>query len=282
MSQKAKKQIQQTRKAQPVRISEGIACLRVRSDGVQEILLIRQRNTYAFSTFVRGDYDAANSDNMIKLFNGMTVEEKIIIVSRDFRAIWYHLFLGISPRWANMVTCQNKFINSFCSPGSDTLEKLIEGSVNSHPVWSIPKGRRDARETQLDCAVREFSEETGINKSLYQLIPCVQHSSSHISAGKKYIIHSFLAIAKGTVGALQPGQQPIHYPSVCPTNHSQCHEISDISWMSLDQIKHTPGAERILPHAQAVMSKYKKYTKQTAKPYSRNNTMKKYNTVRAL
>ena len=43
------------------------------------------------------------------------------------------------------------------------------------PEWGFPKGRRNFNETDLNCALREFNEETGINmksiKLLEKLVP---------------------------------------------------------------------------------------------------------------
>lgn len=35
--------------------------------------------------------------------------------------------------------------------------------------WDLPKGRVDAGETDLECALREFEEETGISRSAIKL-----------------------------------------------------------------------------------------------------------------
>jgi 8-oxo-dGTP pyrophosphatase MutT (NUDIX family) len=34
------------------------------------------------------------------------------------------------------------------------------GKLHEEPEWGIPKGRRDNKETDLQCAIREFQEET--------------------------------------------------------------------------------------------------------------------------
>ena len=53
--------------------------------------------------------------------------------------------------------------------GTDTGTGIIIGSVagkggklHEEPEWGIPKGRRDNKETDLQCAIREFQEETQI------------------------------------------------------------------------------------------------------------------------
>jgi 8-oxo-dGTP pyrophosphatase MutT (NUDIX family) len=33
-----------------------------------------------------------------------------------------------------------------------------------HPEWEFPKGRKNKDESDIECALREFEEETGINR----------------------------------------------------------------------------------------------------------------------
>ena len=45
------------------------------------------------------------------------------------------------------------------------MKSLIdESNKNSNwiePEWEVPKGRRNLNESDIDCALREFTEETG-------------------------------------------------------------------------------------------------------------------------
>lgn len=55
--------------------------------------------------------------------------------------------------------------------GVPTLSYLIKKSVESgnvwnEPEWGFPKGRRNYRESDYDCAIREFCEETGFDQKV--------------------------------------------------------------------------------------------------------------------
>ena len=60
-----------------------------------------------------------------------------------------------------------------------TLNDLIKDSNNheiwDEPEWGFPKGRRNYQETDFDCALREFAEETGYDiknvKNVKNLLP---------------------------------------------------------------------------------------------------------------
>ena len=53
-----------------------------------------------------------------------------------------------------------------------TLERLVKESntVWDEPEWGYPKGRRNYQEKDLNCALREFEEETGYLRNNLQLI----------------------------------------------------------------------------------------------------------------
>ena len=63
----------------------------------------------------------------------------------------------------NGVTSNNEII---------TLNDIIENSKTqwSETEWEFPKGRRNSKERDIDCALREFEEETGINKNRISVI----------------------------------------------------------------------------------------------------------------
>jgi ADP-ribose pyrophosphatase YjhB (NUDIX family) len=42
---------------------------------------------------------------------------------------------------------------------------IVVVKISGSKLWSMPKGKRESNETSLQCAVREFAEETGIDLS---------------------------------------------------------------------------------------------------------------------
>jgi 8-oxo-dGTP pyrophosphatase MutT (NUDIX family) len=53
-----------------------------------------------------------------------------------------------------------------------TIQDIIQKSKTnwSETEWEFPKGRRNYKEKDLDCALREFEEETGISKDKINII----------------------------------------------------------------------------------------------------------------
>jgi hypothetical protein len=182
------------------RISLGIACCRFNGNK-PEILLVRKRYTYSFNIFGHGKYNSGSNAELINLFNGMTVDEKLDILSLNFKQIWYRLWLHGGSTNANYLVSRNKFESTFVIDGGARLKKLISKSSNViSPVWEIPKGRKkNKQEPDIHCAIREFYEETGIPKKNYKIFPWATRTQSYVDSGVRYTSTYYLAYTKHNI-----------------------------------------------------------------------------------
>lgn len=204
------------------KISAGIICVRNNS----EILMIRKRNTYAFVDFAFGNY-SNNDGSIMKLLNNMTPLEKLIILSNNFQYIWYHV-------WANAVIDKSyygakyKFDSTFLVDNGMRLRRLITNSVNGKLIWEPPKGRKKNRsESDIQCAVREFTEETGISKKNYRIIPQKNIKCSFVDNNVMYTNIYIVAI-------ISPSNSDV---KLSFKNLDQVREVDDIQWLNINQIK---------------------------------------------
>ena len=56
-----------------------------------------------------------------------------------------------------------------------------------HPRrWDLPKGHLDEGETELQCALRELREETGISEDAVQVLPGFQFEHRYMVNQKRY------------------------------------------------------------------------------------------------
>ena len=110
----------------------------------------------------------------------MTMEEKEILKSGDFDFVWQKLWGGnkLSSQYKNEESISREKYNTLfrgilVKDCFYTLNDIIEESNSAHrwieAEWGFPKGRRNFQEKDFDCALREFSEETGY--SMNNLIP---------------------------------------------------------------------------------------------------------------
>jgi len=121
--------------------SYGIACCRKNTNGQYELLMIRKKCTYAFSEFVRGIYDVNRKQDLIYLFDNMTIEEKILIKIKIFDTIWIKNF-GEQPNKerASYTKSLKKFNILIKINNGKYLDEIISSSSNIELLWEIPKG----------------------------------------------------------------------------------------------------------------------------------------------
>ena len=146
-------------------ISIGIVIFRNTTRGI-EYLMIRRKDSFGFSDFLRGKYPLYNKNYIKNIINEMTICEKEKILKKDF--------LDVNKK--NEETLYKKWLSLYDGINIDNtqfkLEDLIKNSKTTwnEPEWGFPKGRRDLQEKDLECAIREFEEETGYDKSHIKII----------------------------------------------------------------------------------------------------------------
>src|SRR3989344_499444 len=235
------------------KISIGIACCRINGN-IPEILLICKRCTYYYVEFVHGRYSddiINNNSQLINLFNGMTVEEKIDILSLNFSQIWYRVWLDTAKKRTYFIA-KTKFEFTFITPdGGAKLRKLISRSENSNRIWEIPKGRKKFQaEADINCAIREFEEETNIKKNSYKIFPKAKRTYSYINSGVEYINTYYISIV-----------EHLFEPKICFDTNNQIDEICDIKWMSIEEIRIIDKTGRLAKFVSPIFKYIKKKIK---------------------
>lgn len=206
--------------------SYGIACCRF-DRNIPQILLVQRRFTYAFNAFVYGMYDNSNSATIMALLNKMTIDEKIILRRADFRQAWSHIWISTRFDTARFRKLEELFNANFGRDGGTRLHDFISRSANDgRLVWEIPKGRKRNQEADIHAAIREFYEETGMEKKQYFLYPTATRVNTFIDNNVRYSHKYYIARADRLVS-----------PQVRLVNETQIEEISAIRWMSIEEIR---------------------------------------------
>lgn len=230
------------------RYSVGIACCKI-VNTIPYILLVRKRVSYAYFEFVHGKYKSINSDDILKLLNNMTVDEKITLSSLDFMAIWYRVWLDKIPNNINFFLVKSKFEKNFCNDDGNRIKKLLSLSTSLQPVWEIPKGRKEKNEADITCAIREFSEETGLTKNKYKLLAPAHRNQTIIDGGVKYFSKYYIAKAEENVE-----------PVVKFLDH-QISEIAEVRWMNINEIRLVDHNKHLEILVKPIMNYVKKHGK---------------------
>lgn len=211
-----------------------------------KIVMVQKRNTYAFMDFILGHFGKNDDHRILELFNGMTVDEKMTILSGDFGLMWYRAWLinpesMISPidkkitndEFNKYTKCKKHFDRMFIQDGGKRLKSLINKSYNNGGKWEIPKGRRThsengEHEKDLTCAIREFYEETGISPECYNLLTDIEPRKIITADNKyRYVCYYYIAIAN----------EGLRIDKVRLTDHQLITEIVDIKLMGLKELE---------------------------------------------
>ena len=170
-----------------------------------EVLLVHKRYTYAFAEFVHGRYSRGlvpvvgtknKASTVHSLLDNMSREELLDIYSLNFSQMWYRIWLShdnIEFYHKKNARFQSVFMRF--DGGAELRRLCLSARGSGALLWEVPKGRRlGPREPDIMCAVREMREETGVNKSEYQLLPGAIRRNSYISSGTRYVNIYFVAM----------------------------------------------------------------------------------------
>lgn len=167
--------------------------------------IVEVTNSYGFSEFVRGKYDINDTCYIQKLFDRMTLSEKRTIQETDFKTLFYSV-VPKSTHKQIYFECSIKFHvvkNGFFHEKQGcffNISLFVRRSTTKYEFaeWYFPKGRKQKNETDLQCAHREFKEETGITLPEYSKIPryspCALFAETHIAINKKTYMTQFYLV----------------------------------------------------------------------------------------
>jgi len=165
--------------------SIGIILFRKTGDEVQ-YLMIRRRDTLGFIDFMRGKYSVYNKDYIMNMLKQMTNREKENLKTLSFDELWHSIWgdEDISNQYRMEEASSREKFNIlrngvYLKSEFFTLETMIDESQQfdswEEAEWGFPKGRRNFQEKDYDCALREFTEETGFNarflKNVKNILP---------------------------------------------------------------------------------------------------------------
>ena len=180
-------------------ISYGLVVFRSSDKGLQ-YLMIRRKDSFGYIDFIRGKYSTYNITQIQNIIDEMSNTEKNKLLNNTFEELWEEM-------WDNVPNYQYKN-EEFVS--SKKFENLKNGvNINGEVIylhdlvkksftnwneteWEFPKGRKNYKEKDLDCALREFQEETGISKENISIIEnVVPFEETFIGTNHKSYKHKY-------------------------------------------------------------------------------------------
>jgi len=209
--------------------SYGIVLFRHSEYGLQ-YLMIRRKDSFGYIDFIRGKYSPYNIEQLQKSIDEMSVLEKTAILNETFDKLWKKLWGENSgTQYRSEEQASNKKFELIkngviIDDKLITLSDLITNSKTNwnETEWEFPKGRRNFQEKDLDCAIREFEEETGFSQRDIIIIDnLLPFEEMYIGSNHKCYKHKyFLAYMNNDKDSLQNFQKT---------------EVSKLEWKNIDE-----------------------------------------------
>jgi 8-oxo-dGTP pyrophosphatase MutT (NUDIX family) len=188
------------------------------------VLMVRRKDSMAYMEFIRGKYTLEDTQFIKRLISNMTMQEQKLISTEEFDTLWTKL-------WGQgKDTHSLEYENSKKQYEQLDRKAIVESvpSTYTEPEWGFPKGRRMKGESDLECGIREFWEETNIPRESYEVIPSLEFIEIFTGTNNvKYKHVYYVAILKSS--------KYINTNSKLTT--MQRKEISAVSWKTLNECK---------------------------------------------
>ena len=239
--------------------SYGIIVFRPSTEGIQ-FLMIRRKDSFGYIDFIRGKYTPYNIHQVQNMVNEMSISEKQRLMTNNFDQLWKDMWgdTSNSQYKSEEIASSKKFAQIkegvIINTEFTNLENIIERSntIWVETEWEFPKGRRNPKEKDLECALREFEEETGISITKIRIIENVLPfeeifiGTNHKSYKHKY----FLAY--------------MHEPEDQLDNF-QVTEVSKLEWKTLDKCledirPYNLEKKKLITNINKVLQEYRLYS----------------------
>ena len=238
--------------------SLGMIVFRYDKDNIPKYLLICRKDSLGYVDFMRGKYNPNNPFYLQNIINGMTIQEKERLLSQPFDTLWKELWGGnieIQYKGEEQLSRDkyNKVIQGIQHKQIHyTLKSLISSSTTqwTEPEWGFPKGRRNYQEKNINCALREFEEETGYPSNSLNIMQNIM-PLEEVFTGSNYKSYKHCYYIA-------------HMESDVHTMGIQKTEVSDMKWVdfheAIDMIRECNIEKKnIIERVNKIIYKYRTY-----------------------
>ena len=195
-------------------------------NGELKLLMIQKKNSYGYISIIKGKYKLSKTNLFDNLIGQLTASERNKLIDMSFEELWYDMW-----NYKNNIVDEIK--NKFEKNRDIIIDKIQKtNNVLNETEWEFPKGKREYREKEIDCAKREFSEETGIDIKNVDLIKNI-YPFEEMTIGsdiKPYYYKYYL-------GYIQNNSIPI--------DNYQKSEVHDIKWCNQEECMHKLRVNKI-------------------------------------
>lgn len=188
-------------------------------------LLVQRNHSIGYVNFIKGSYEPDNYITVGNLFKQMTSDEIKYLQTNidDFDTIWKTCWNDNNTSTRNYTISKNKFKKLRDNKNELSLESFFKiKPLYDFLEWGYPKGRklRNKPESDKECAIREFCEETGLTETDIKIIDEIEPIIEIMTGtdGRQYV-HTYYVAESIT------DKKPI----------TTSNEINDVDFFTVDQ-----------------------------------------------
>lgn len=191
-------------------------------------LLYQRRDTYAFMDFMRGLWN--DDAKMFTLLSQISKDERKRLLTFSFDDLWEDLWVSHSIDVTGIYIAgkdrAKKKFNSVKDKIFIFLEQTNTSNIVCDAPWGFPKGKKNSKETDIDCAIREFCEETKFNITKNDILTELGTIIEWYEADNNKYYTTFYYIAQ------VPNLLPVKYINTpgCIRTSAVSDEVSNLIW----------------------------------------------------
>lgn len=165
-----------------------------------KFLLVRRKDSIEYVQILRGNYNLKCENDIEKMFSRITQEEFNNLKTLNFKKLWEKLWMKSLESDIFCLEYKKNYDKSFKKfeqlKNTSIFKNICKKKKNNkfkydEPEWGIPKGRKNIDETDIDCAIREFTEETNINNNYYIVLNSNQFIEEYVGSDNNIYKHIY-------------------------------------------------------------------------------------------
>jgi len=193
--------------------------------------MIQRRDSIPYDQFLK---DSIKPEEMIMYLSSMSREEKnrCLEYIDDFDQLWNDLWINHNCKQylVEFDRCKLAFKYNMTRYG-DYIRDVTKDKLGFHEnPWQFPRGRKQMYESELNCALREFEEETLVPKNSIQVVDLKPYEEFYTGMDRKQYRSVYFVAYTPTIPKTIYKDMPNNIRKKYISS-----EVIQIQWFSLDE-----------------------------------------------
>jgi len=212
-------------------MSFGIICYKYEPNGIK-YLMIQRKDSLSFMEFIRGKYNVSDILYIRQLVSSMTNNEKNLLLKKHFDDIWNYVWYqnnNLNIKYTTeYIESKNKFEYLHANNILPSIINNVLHVIDQEQEWGFPKGRRKLKESDLDCAIREFCEETRLSGNDIEILSNIVPFEEIFFGTNNILYKHTYYIAK-----MKNNETNVSIDETCL---EQMREVRALNWFTYDEV----------------------------------------------